>query len=44
MNTAVIHRRKRLIARFGAAGFAFFFLKGVAWLGVAWLAARGLSG
>lgn len=44
MNTAAISRHKQLIARFGAAGFAFFFLKGMAWLGVAWFAARGLGG
>jgi hypothetical protein len=33
---------KRWIKRFGAAGFLFFFIKGMAWLALAGAAGLGL--
>jgi hypothetical protein len=37
-------RRLRLwVARLGAAGFAFFLIKGLVWLAITWLIARGTS-
>lgn len=34
---------KKLLKRFGIAGFLFFFVKGLAWLIVPFLVARGCT-
>ncbi len=38
MNVNVRPRLSSWLKRFGAAGFAFFLLKGLLWLSVPWLA------
>lgn len=38
LNTQSAHHDRRFLKRMGLAGFAFFFLKGLLWLLVPWLA------